>query len=458
MNTLPTHSRFRLAAFACSLLAGTVLAACSGDSGADNGSTSTVVATPTADTTPATPTATFDTTSTETVTATAPANGEVPAADQLRGLLLSRITTGDSSADQAALAEMEVVAIPLGMPERDVWAAVSTGPGIWNLTAEGARHVIAVYERRGDGSWVEVATLPLESEPTMADLELVPGKTSADESWIAVHGFTGAHSGTFDLIRFDGSTLTSELWWFNSSPGAASLEDIDGDGVAEVVLNATDPYVYCYACNVRAYMEIIYRWEQGELIAVYHSAVESSDQEIYDLTERAALFANAGLWRRAQEMAQLAVEAAPEDEEVHWLQIAIDRVATMQLADAGAEWQPLTSYVFAGEYEAAVDLMRALDVSEVFTQEGPLIAGTVADGWGGVTGDYLVGYATAALAVAPDLAAAYAVRALGYALLDAPDWGSALLDIEAALELEPGDSFYQAADAYLLEQNDGARG
>ena len=34
----------------------------------------------------------------------------------------------------------------------------------------------------------------------------------------------------------------------------------------------------------------------------------------------------------------------------------------------------------------------------------------------------------------------------------------ALMDIEAALAIEPGNTFYRAADAYLLEQNGGARG
>src|SRR5690606_11132585 len=127
-------------------------------------------------------------------------------------------------------------------------------------------HVLGVYERVGS-TWVELANITLSSGPTFADLEVVAEQYEG-ASWIAVHGLTGAHSGTFELLRFDGVALTSSIWWCSSTPAAATIADLDGTEPPEVVLNATDPYVYCYACGVRAWQEVIYRWVGGELVEV----------------------------------------------------------------------------------------------------------------------------------------------------------------------------------------------
>src|SRR5690606_31354764 len=97
------------------------------------------------------------------------------------------------------------------------------------------------------------------------------------------------------------------------------LEDLDGDGIAEVVLDASDYYVYCYACGVVAWSEILYRWVDGRPMEVPIAAVASDNQAAHDLTEQAAILAEAGLWRRALEAAEQAVEAAPDDEDVAWL-------------------------------------------------------------------------------------------------------------------------------------------
>jgi hypothetical protein len=434
----------RVAALLCGLTAAVVLGACNGAEVPSGGGGS-----PTASTTVSPSTATVTSVPTE-----APPTTE----ERLRGLVLSLLAPGSSEANQEALANIEVIAIPLAESGRDLWGAVSSGSGIWDIEGGDARHIVAVYERRSDDSLVEVSVLTLESEPTVADLELVAGVDDVVNLWLAIHGVTGAHSGTFELVRFDGSDLTSALWWFSPSPDAATIEDLDGDGVPEVVLNATDPYVYCYACGVRAWGEIIYRWVDGEPTAVNIAAVESDSQRVVDLTEQAALYANANLWRRARSTMQLAVLEAPNDPAVRWLQIAIDRSATLRLDDAGGEPQPLLTNVLAGEFDAAAAIMAAVTPAEAFSRTGPLLAGTQAVGWEDATGTYLVQYADAALAVEPTMASIYAVRALGRLLVDPEDWATALMDIEAALAIEPGNEFYRAADAYLLEQNGGARG
>ncbi|MEX2375315.1 MAG: hypothetical protein WD942_06975 [Dehalococcoidia bacterium] len=388
-----------------------------------------------------------------------PETSEPPDAQQrLRAHLLSSLVTlTDPAAARVALESVDVIAVPFPSDARDLWVAVTSGAGIWELPDE-RTHVAAIYELRSDDTWVEVSSLPLASAPTVADIEIALG-SHAGSAWFAVHGVTGAHSGTFELLQFDGITLASVLWWFSPSPGAGSLIDLDADGVPEVVLDTTDPYVYCYACGVRLWGEVIYRWDGATLMEVPLSSVPHANQIVTDLTEQAAIFARADLWRRAAEAASAAAEAAPDDDEVTWLHLAISRMADARLIEGGSEAQPLLTWVLAGEYDAAVSLMRTLAPGDVFTASGPLISGTAAEGgWEQVTGDYLVDFASRALEVESDLASAYAVRALGRILADPDDWSGALLDMEAALALTPADAFYAEAVDYLRAQDAGSSG
>src|SRR5690606_21769686 len=242
----------------------------------------------------------------------------------------------------------------------------------------------------------------------------------------------------------------SVVWWFSPTPGAATIVDLDGNGPPEIVLNATDPYVYCYACGVRATDEVIYRWSGGELIEVPLARVATGDQFIADMTDAAAQYAHANLWRRALAAASTALNAAPENEEVWWLHTLIERVAQGRLAEAGAPHQPFMTDVLAGEYEAAVALMRPYDPAVALAPDGPLIEGTVAeDQWGEATALWTLDYTERAIAIAPELAAAHAVRAFGL-LMEHPDnWVDALAAMSEALRLEPQDDFYREAVDYL---------
>ena len=77
--------------------------------------------------------------------------------------------------------------------------------------------------------------------------------------------------------------------------------------------------------------------------------------------------------------------------------------------------------MFAGEYGAAADLMRALEPAQAFALDGPLIAGTAAEQDLSTMAVQLLDYTERALAVAPDRADIHAVRALGLALASPDD-------------------------------------
>ncbi len=393
-------------------------------------------------------------TATASLTATS-APGDPEAA--LRRSLLSSLTTGLAPDEtRQALQGIEVVTAPIEAEGRTLRVAVTSGAGIYDLP-EAREHVAAIYEQSGD-DWVELSNLTLESGPTVAEVEVVADEYEGS-SWIAVHGFTGAHSGTFELLQFDGVDLTSSVWWFSSMPGAATIVDLDGVDPPEIVLNATDPYVYCYACGVRAWHEVIYRWVEGQLVEVPLAGVAANDQLITDLTEAAALLAQADLWAHALRTVTEARNADPKNMDVFWLYTLIERVAEPRLADAGADQQPFMTNILAGEYEAAVDLMRPYEPAVALDPNGPLIAGTVAEGsWADATAAWTLDYSERALALAPDLAAAHAVRAFGLLVQNPEDWSEALGEMEEARRRQPRDEFYQLCVQYLFEQNGGAFG
>ncbi|PKN82630.1 MAG: hypothetical protein CVU47_02230 [Chloroflexi bacterium HGW-Chloroflexi-9] len=376
---------------------------------------------------------------------------------ELRDLMLSSLTATATSAQMdRALAALEVESFPLDVPGREVWFALSTGSGVYELPA--AAHVAGIYDHRADGSWVETARLVLESAPSVASAEIVPIRGSSGfPIWIAVTGNTGAHSGTFELLRYNGTSLSTELWWFSPSPDAALITDLDADGMPEIVLNASDPYVFCYACGVEDYAEVIYRWqdEQPTLVSIVD---EPGESETAFLNSRAVRLVEADLWREALATIEAARTAAPDDTVIMWNAIQIRRIAAVRLAQAGKPQQPLVTDVLAGEYGPALDLIRSLSPAEVFDASGPLVSDTVAVGAQEAMGQYLLDHATRALAVSPEMHEAYAVRAVGQVLLRSDAWGEAIADMDAAAALQPDEPFYQAAIEYLLVQNGGVRG
>ncbi|MQC25738.1 MAG: hypothetical protein DWG78_02210 [Chloroflexi bacterium] len=378
--------------------------------------------------------------------------------DELRDLMLSSLTSAATSAEmERALEELDVSSFPLEGTDRDLWFAVSTGSGVYELPE--AQHVAGIYERRSNGAWVEIARLVLESTPTHASAEAIPVKgPSGFPLWVAVTGGTGAHSGTFELLRFDGIALTTALWWFSPSPDVVTLEDLDGDGLPEVILNADDPYVFCYACGVVAHAEVIYRWENAEPTTVTLEE-EPGETTVAFLTARAARLVEADLWREARGIIQEALALEPANEQLQWSARVVTRTADERLAQAGSPPQPVVTNLLAGEYGSIVALMRALPPADVFDPEGPLVAGTVAEGWEGLMGEYLIDYASRALALDPARHEAFVARALGQVLLDpATGWGLALADIDAALAIAPDDAFYQACQTFLLARTGGVRG
>ena len=351
---------------------------------------------------------------------------------------------------------------PLGLSDAagEFWGAITDGPQPFKITADDEAvnfwHFAAAYQLSEENEWIEVDRLEIELAPQRTQVDLTPTgwvlSDGAPVAWITVRGGTGAHGGTLNIIRFDGETLRTELSWLSARPNAGVVVDLDGDGMAEVVVDNSNPYVFCYVCAVELKREILYWWNGSRLVSVDLRAPSTNVPDgVADQVDEVVTLARAGLWREAGLAAIAAARQAPESPEVRWLSTLINRTAAARLIHAGSVAQPLLTMVFAGEYGAAVDLMRGLDPVQAFALDGPLIGDTEAERDLSTMATQLLDHTTRALEAAPDRAEIHAVHALALTLASPDDLAEARAAMQRAAELAPDDAFYEAGRAFLQD-------
>ena len=374
-------------------------------------------------------------------------------ADELRGIVQAEIR--EEFPEFPGAESQPVHVLPLELPDVTgaYWWTITDGPQPAKVIAGDEVvnffHFVAVLGRTEGGEWREVDRLEIESAPQRTQIEVLttgweaPG--AAASAWIAVRGGTGAHAGTLDVIGFDGAGLRTALSAITQRQYLSEFPDLDGDGLLEVVLNDSDPYIFCFACATELKRVALYRWTGEQLARVELRAPDLSDEQV----ERAVALAEADLWREAAAAAVDASRAFPESAEVRWLSILINWAAVERLNYGGASGQPLLTLVFAGEYAAAADLMRALEPAQAFALDGPLIAGTAAEQDLTTMAVQLLDFTERALAMAPERADIHAVRALGLTLASPDDLGRARAALTEAAALAPDDAFLQGSREFL---------
>lgn len=349
---------------------------------------------------------------------------------------------------------------PAGSPP--LWAAYTTGLRNFDLDPVPG-HVVAIFTQ-GDTGWQELARLDLNATPITGGDQLIDSgpdyvdpqgvrqvEIDPTRTWLTIDGGAGAHSGTFQLLSFDGQALRQEVGGFSASPGAGSIADVNGDGQNDAVLNATDPYIFTYASGMtHPYFEV-YTWLGDSMVPVEISDLKESDQGqlFYEANKEAVALAGAGLWPDAlakiEEAVQLAEGSDPPAPlgSLRWNEALIRlNFEAHQKARASSPY-PLLSYVFAGDYAGAVDQMRSYSLEQIFTPQSPLIAGTVAEGWEDAVSNYILDSANAALAVQPELGPAYFLRAWAE-FLASPGSRQVNADLHRAAELAPDDPLFAA--------------
>jgi hypothetical protein len=174
------------------------------------------------------------------------------------------------------------------------------------------------------------------------------------------------------------------------------------------------------------------------------------------LTNQAVALSEAGLWKDAMaaitQARQASVNVQPpfDNDTVDWDYGLIKLYSDAMQDRIAHSGYPLLSNAFYGDYAAAVDLMRAYPVSQIFTSTTPLVIGTVAEAWLPELTTSITSTATAALAAAPDLAPAYFLRGWAEYLAD-PVAGlpQARDDVNRAAARAPNDALFAQAAAFL---------
>jgi hypothetical protein len=360
-----------------------------------------------------------------------------------------------------------VSVLPLAVPadQPRLWTVYSRGMRNFDLTPL-PNHFVAIYTQ-ADGDWRELARQEFSSgDPTIAapdyvaDGGLAQVQIEPSHTWLALEGGAGAHSGVFELLDFDGQTLRVQVNGFSSSPGVGGIQDVNGDGTPDVILDASDHYVFCYACGVTDVGFQVFAWDQanGRMMErqIEPMLMGQSGHPARDLTNEAVALAQAGLWKDAASVIEQAKQAAANVQPpftngtVDWdyglIKLHAD-AAARAVADSG---YPLLSNVFYGDYAAAVDLMRPFSAAQIFSAQTPLVIGTTAETWVPELSSSITKKADAALALKPDLAPAYFLRGWASYLADpAANRAQTKSDVAKAAALAPSDALYRDAAASL---------
>lgn len=302
-------------------------------------------------------------------------------------------------------------------------------------------HFVALFRRSGE-TWTEAGrvTLPCPDRlDAINQVMVAPGRL-----WLLVRGQADLHGRCFDLLSFDGRTLRHDLAHATDGRDTSHLEDVDGDGTAEVVLDTSDDYVLCYACGVRFIAFELRRWDGARFVPVPLAAVEPDPalpESARSAVNRAVRLAQAGLWKGAYTL--LRRSGGDGHPATVWVAALIRLHASARARHAHTTAYPLLGQVFYGDYATAVDVMRTYDAEVLFQARSPLVVASRAVTWDANLVAWLERTTSAALEVEPDLAEAHFIR--GWARqLDNPARAEALNDVRRATLLAPGDPLFEA--------------
>ena len=310
-------------------------------------------------------------------------------------------------------------------------------------------HKVSLHAPSPDG-WTEQGRLELECVNYLIEDDLTQVAIEPSNVWLTVQGGAGAHSGCFELLRWDGQSLEIVLEGFNSSPDAGQVTDLDGDGQLDVLLNDTDPYISCYACGIRRYAARIFYWDgQGLMKVVPRRLASSAASDLRALNEQAVDLAEARLFADALAQIEQAEALAPTDPTLHWNAVWIRHhlEASRQLASTSPF--PLLNHVFAGDWDTAFDALWAMGLP-VFISDTPVdeAEAFINDL---TVGEWLVQSADKALLVQPQRAAIHALAAWGRYLLNRED-PTVAAGFEQAAQLAATDPRYQEIMAAFASQ------
>ncbi len=310
-----------------------------------------------------------------------------------------------------------------------------------------AMHTVSIHEAR-EGGWLELDRVELDCVNYLDEHSLKQVAIEPTGVWLAVQGGAGAHGGCLEVLRWDGLGLSLLISSFNSIPVAGSVTDLNGDGQMDLLLNNSDPYIFCYACGLQLYQARFFHWD-GEKLAEAAPRLLPEDRPLHlrAINSHALALADAGLYADALDEIERAEIAAPSDPSVNWNALWIRHHLEVSRQLALVSPFPLLSHVFAGDWDFSFEVLWSMDPSTLFS-DTPIPANSEAYGFEQTVGHLLIQYGNSALIVQPGRADIQALVAWGRFLLKRDD-PAILSGLEKAAELAPGDPRYaELADAF----------
>ncbi|MEP6775358.1 MAG: hypothetical protein ABJA50_07155 [Chloroflexota bacterium] len=330
----------------------------------------------------------------------------------------------------------------------DYWMAYSTGSRMFDNPPQ--QHFAVIYEHK-DSGWRKISRVDLMNPDYLAKGSVLQVNIEPTHYWIAVESGVGAHGGCFDLLRFDGNNLKDEVSNCASDPAAGSVQDLDGDSTGEVVLNASDDYVFCYACGIRVVSFKVMRWNGTALAEIKAEKLATSTVAgLKQTNDQAVELFNHSLMKDAHTTIEKAYALDPTNETVKWNRALINLHADARRQAAMDSRYPLLANMFYGDYDAALNVLRPHTLDEILSgpKTSPLIVGTVAEGYEDALTAYITSTATLALGADPRLAGAYYLRGLALHLAGGHD-SQVVADIEKAVMLSPTDKLFASTLARI---------
>lgn len=330
-----------------------------------------------------------------------------------------------------------------GTGAASLWLVSSRGMRSYETDLDEA-HFVAVYDK--EGGWREIAHADLANADYVDAQGVRQVQVEPGHLWLTAESGVGAHGGCFELFSFDGQALASQVAYCHDSPGAGRLEDVDGDGTNDAVLDATENYVFCYACGVRFVRYRVMRWNGSRMVEVNLTKLpDSAPATLRQMTNHAVDLAKAELWQEAQSTIDLVTSSDPI---VTWDAALIHLHARGRAEQAHSGGYPLLDDLFNGDYPAVLAVMRPYPPAQLFSPASPLVAGTAARGFESSLTEWVTRTTTLNLQASPNLAAAYFVRGWGI-YQGSPGTAKAQADIERAAQLDPNESLYSASAAFM---------
>jgi hypothetical protein len=298
-----------------------------------------------------------------------PSNADAPDATALAATTIAQMpatATPDASGLTASLqGDVVVVALSNGA-KGQFFATISKGM-MENIDDP---HPLTIYQKNGS-EFVKVTQYDFTNGEYIGDLELLPNP-DPNHALFIVHGGVGAHSSFGNVFSFDGKTLKLVLeTQSDAGGGALTIQDINGDGVLDAIGDATDYYVFCYACGVRIYSDTIYSWDGTKFVE--QTLTKSSDATI----QQAIDYAKAQRWNMVTK--SLPTISAPTNDADKWNVALLTHWSTIRKPQTDDAF-PFLSAVYYGDYDAAVALLRAVGAKDAANPKGKWFAGPIAEG------------------------------------------------------------------------------